>query len=79
MQKVVEVLSLHCADREPRPGAADNRWVAEVKVEVRGPVYAHPPRIARRTVQLTAKDELEAYIKLIANNQGANQCNLQDD
>lgn len=64
-QKVLEVLSLHCADREPRLGAADNRWVAEVKVEVRGPVYAHPPRIAKRTVQLTAKDELAAYLTLV--------------
>ena len=43
--KVVEVLSLHCLDREPRPGAQNNRWVAEVKAEVRGPVYAHPARI----------------------------------
>lgn len=65
MQKVVEVLSLYCADREPRPGAADNRWVAEVKVEVRGSVYAHPPRIAKRTVQFTAKDELAAYLTLV--------------
>jgi hypothetical protein len=65
MQKVVEVLSLHCADREPRPGAADNRWVAEVMLEV-------PPQLAkngitsiRRTVQFTAADELAAYLTLV--------------
>lgn len=65
MQKVVEVLSLYCADREPRPGAADNRWVAEVMLEV-------PPQLAKngitsitRTVQFTAKDELAAYLTLV--------------
>lgn len=65
MQKVVEVLSLHCVDREPRPGAADNRWVAEVMLEV-------PPQLAkngitsiRRTVQFTATDELAAYLTLV--------------
>jgi hypothetical protein len=63
--KVVEVLSLHCLDREPRPGAQNNRWVAEVKAEVRGPVYAHPARIIKRTVTILAKDELEAFIKLL--------------
>jgi hypothetical protein len=63
--KVVEVTSLHCLDREPRPGAQDNRWVAGVKVEVRGAVYAHPPRIAQRMVTVIAKDELEAFTKLL--------------
>lgn len=63
-QKVVEVLSLHCLLREPIPGKI-NPWVAEVMVEVRGPVYAHPPRIAKRTVNLKAKDELAAYVTLV--------------
>jgi hypothetical protein len=64
-QKVVEVLSLHCSYREPRPGMEDNLWVAEVMVEV-------PPQLAkngvtsiRRTVRLTAKDELAAYVTLV--------------
>lgn len=63
--KVVEVISLHCLDREPRSGARDNRWVAEVKAEVRGPVYAHPSRVVRRTVTILAKDELEAFTYLL--------------
>lgn len=62
---MVEVLSLHCLDREPRPGVRNNRWIAEVKVEVRGPVYAHPPRMAKRTVTILAKDELEAFTNLL--------------
>lgn len=63
--KVVEVLSLHCLDREPRPGALNNRWVAEVKVEVRGPAYQRLPRFAQRTVTILAKDELEAFTNLL--------------
>ncbi len=63
--KVVEVLSLHCLDREPRPGAKNNRWVAEVVAEVRGPVYAHPAKTVRRTVTIVCRDELEAYTTLL--------------
>ena len=57
--KVVEVLSLHCLDREPRPGFPYNRWVARVRTE--------PPdrSLVVRTVTLLAKDELEAFTKLI--------------
>jgi hypothetical protein len=63
--EVVEVISLHCLDREPRPGFTKNRWIAEVRVEVRGPVYTHPTRFARRTVTVFARDELEAYTNLL--------------
>lgn len=55
--KVVEVLSLHCLDREPRPGFAHNRWIAEVRLE-------HPLGI-KRTVTILAKDEMEAFTKLL--------------
>ena len=65
MQKVVEVISLHCLNREPRPGAADNLWVAEVLLEV-PPQLAKDGRMSiRRTVQFTAKDELEAFTNLL--------------
>lgn len=56
--KVVEVLSLYCLDREPRPGYAYNRWTAEVKVQV-------PVGVIKRTVTILAKDELEAFTKLL--------------
>ena len=56
--KVVEVLSLHCLDREPRPGNPYNRWVAEVRVEI-------PVSVIKRTVTILAKDELEAFTKLL--------------
>jgi len=56
--KVVEVISLHCLDREPRPGFPYNRWVAEVKLEV-------PVGVIIRTVTVLAKDELEAFTKLL--------------
>jgi len=57
--KVVEVLSLHCLDREPRPGYPLNRWVARVKTEPADAV------LVVRTVTIRAKDELEAFTKLI--------------
>ena len=62
--KVVEVLSLHCLDREPREGFAHNRWVAEVVVEAM-PLYSRPLYTLKRTVTLKAKDYLEAYTKLL--------------
>jgi hypothetical protein len=57
--KVVEVLSLHCLDREPRPGFPYNRWVARVKTEPSDAV------LIVRTVTIQAKDELEAFTKLL--------------
>jgi len=64
-QKAVEVLSLHCLDREPRPGAKDNRWVAEVMVEVPLQAAKNGVTTIRRTVNITAPDELAAYIKVL--------------
>jgi hypothetical protein len=64
-QKALEVLSLHCADREPRPGAADNRWVAVVMVEVPLQAAKNGVTTIRRTVNITAPDELAAYVSLI--------------
>ena len=64
-QKVLEVLSLHSVLREHRPGDPKNLWVAEVKVEIRGPVYQFPARTAKRTVHIKAKDELAAFMQLI--------------
>ena len=64
-QKVVEVFSVHSLLRTPNRSRHDNSWIAEVAVEVRGPVYAHPPRIVRRVVNVTARDELDVFKKLI--------------
>jgi hypothetical protein len=64
-QKVVEVLSLHCAYPGPRPGAIDNRWVAEVMLEVPPQLAKNGVTAIRRTVQFTAKDELAAYLTLV--------------
>lgn len=63
--KVVEVLSLHCLDREPRPGAQNNRWVAEVMLEPPAQAARNGVTSLRRTVTILAKDELEAFIKLL--------------
>lgn len=57
--KVVEVLSLHCLDREPRPGNPYNRWVARVKTQPSDAV------LTVRTVTIRARDELEAFTKLL--------------
>lgn len=64
-QKVVEVLGIYSLMREPDRSNKRNMWVAEVRVEVRGPVYARPPRIVKRTVHITAQDELDAFKQLI--------------
>lgn len=63
--KVVEVLSLHCLDREPRPGTQDNRWVAEVMLEPPAQAARNGVTSLRRTVTILAKDELEAFIELL--------------
>ncbi len=63
-RKVVEVLSLHCLDREPRPGAI-NRWVAEVMLEVPPSALKNGVTSYRRTVTLMATDELAAYMQLL--------------
>ena len=62
---MVEVLSLHCSYREPRPGMEDNLWVAVVMVEVPLQAAKNGVTSIRRTVQFTAKDELAAYLTLV--------------
>ena len=63
--KVVEVISLHCLDREPFPGVEPNRWVAEVRLDPPAQAAKNGVTSIKRTVSVLAKDELEAFTKLL--------------
>ena len=61
---MVEVISLHCLDRKPRPGFEHNRWVAEVMLEIPPASVKNGITSMKRTATVIAKDELAAFIKI---------------